>query len=145
ILRARSRSSDSLWVQLGGEGVETKVVDGILRIRSASAMLGYLNAPSPFDAEGWFDTQDEVLVEGEFFRILGRRSEIINVGGQKVYPTEVENVLLRLANVRDVVVIGEANPITGQLIAAYFNLHEPEDRHSLRRRVREHCRGHLPA
>lgn len=145
ILRAQSRASDSLWVRLGGEGFETKVVDGTLRIRAASAMLGYLNAPSPFDAEGWFDTQDEVRVDGDFFRILGRRSEIINVGGQKVYPAEVESVLLELPNVRDVLVRGEPNPITGQMVAAYFNLGEPESRDALRRRVREHCRGRLPA
>ncbi len=139
ILRASSRSSDSLWVKLGGEGVETRVVDGTLRIRSASAMLGYLNAPSPFDGDGWFDTQDEVRVEGEYYRILGRQSEIINVGGEKVYPVEVENVLLRLSNVRDVVVTGEPNPITGKMVSAYFNLDAPEDRDSLRRRVRAHC------
>jgi acyl-CoA synthetase (AMP-forming)/AMP-acid ligase II len=143
ILRASSRSSDSLWMRLGGEGIETRVVDGTLRIRAASAMLGYLNAPSPFDAEGWFDTQDEVEVDGEFFRVLGRRSEIINVGGQKVYPAEVESVLLTLANVRDVLVRGEPNPITGQIVAAYFNLIEPEDAGSLRRRVREHCRDRV--
>ncbi len=143
ILRARSEASDSLWVRLGGEGIETKVVDGTLRIRAASAMLGYLNAPSPFDAEGWFDTQDEVEVNGEFLRILGRRSEIINVGGRKVYPAAVESVLLRLQNVGDVLVRGEPNPITGQVVAAYFNVIQPEDRASLRRRVREHCRDFL--
>lgn len=143
ILRASSKSSDSLWMRLGGEGIETKVVDGTLRVRAASAMLGYLNAPSPFDGEGWFDTQDEVEVDGEFFRVLGRRSEIINVGGQKVYPAEVESVLLRLDNVRDVLVRGEPNPITGQMVAAYFNLIEPEDAASLRRRVREHCRDRV--
>jgi long-chain acyl-CoA synthetase len=145
ILRASSRASDSLWMRLGGEGFETKVVDGTLRIRAASAMLGYLNAPSPFDAEGWFDTQDEVEVDGEFFRVLGRRSEIINVGGQKVYPAEVESVLLRLDNVRDVLVRGEPNPITGQFVAAYFNLLRPEEPAAFRRRVREHCRTSLPA
>jgi acyl-CoA synthetase (AMP-forming)/AMP-acid ligase II len=143
ILRARSRSSDSLWVELGGDGVETRVVNGILWIRSATAMLGYLNAPSPFDAEGWFNTQDAVEVDGTFFRILGRRSEIINVGGQKVYPTEVENVLLQIPNVRDVLVTGESNPITGQMVAACFNLREPEQDDAFRRRVREHCRTRL--
>jgi acyl-CoA synthetase (AMP-forming)/AMP-acid ligase II len=132
-------------VRLGGEGIETKVVDGTLRIRAAAAMLGYLNAPSPFDSEGWFDTEDEVQVDGEFLRVLGRRSEIVNVAGQKVYPAEVESVLLRLPNVKDVLVRGEPNPITGQIVAAYFNLSQPEDRDSLRKRVREHCRAHLPA
>src|SRR5205823_4172895 len=50
ILRSKSRSSDSLWVKLGGEGFQTRVVDGILQIKAESAMLGYLNAPSPFTA-----------------------------------------------------------------------------------------------
>jgi long-chain acyl-CoA synthetase len=143
ILRARSRSSDSLWVELGGEGVETRVVNGILWIRSATAMLGYLNAPSPFDAEGWFNTQDAVQVDGTFFRILGRRSEIINVGGQKVYPTEIENVLLQIPNVQDVLVTGEPNPITGQMVTACFNLRELEKNDAFRRRVREYCRTRL--
>ncbi|HWZ85072.1 MAG TPA: long-chain fatty acid--CoA ligase [Thermoanaerobaculia bacterium] len=143
ILRARSAASDSLWVELGGEGVETEVRDGILWIRSPSAMLGYLNAPSPFDAEGWFNTQDEVETDGSAFRIRGRRSEIINVGGEKVYPAEVESVLLELANVRDVAVRGQSNPITGQIVVARVNLTEPESLDSLRRRVREHCRSRL--
>jgi acyl-CoA synthetase (AMP-forming)/AMP-acid ligase II len=143
ILRARSRSSDSLWVELGGQGVETQVRDGILWVRTASAMLGYLNAPSPFDEEGWFNTQDEVQVDGKFFRILGRRSEIINVGGEKVYPTEVENVLLQIPNVRDVLVTGEPNPITGQMVSACFNLSEPEPNDAFRRKVREFCRTQL--
>src|SRR5262249_27814214 len=59
ILRSKSRGSDSLWVRVGGEGYETKVMDGRLWIRGAAAMLGYLNAPSPFDAEGFFDTGDQ--------------------------------------------------------------------------------------
>jgi long-chain acyl-CoA synthetase len=46
-------------------------------------MLGYLNAPSPFTEDGWFDTGDKVEVDGDYFRILGRDSEIINFGGQK--------------------------------------------------------------
>jgi acyl-CoA synthetase (AMP-forming)/AMP-acid ligase II len=145
ILRARSKSSDSLWVRLDGEGVELRVQDGTLRIRSASAMLGYLNAPSPFDAEGWFNTEDEVETDGEFFRLRGRRSEIINVGGEKVYPTEVESVLLQIENVRDAVVRGEPNPLTGQIVAASLNLHRPEPLDSVRRRVRQACRALMPA
>jgi long-chain acyl-CoA synthetase len=145
ILRARSKSSDSLWVRLGGEGVETEIRDGILWIRAASAMLGYLNAASPFDSEGWFNTEDEVLADGEYFRIRGRRSEIVNVGGEKVYPAEVESVLLQIPNVRDAVVLGQPNPITGQIVVAYLNLKEPEPLDSVRRRVREGCRDLLPA
>src|SRR5690606_14521139 len=84
ILRSKSRSSDSLWVKVGGEGFETRIVDGLLEIKAQSAMLGYLNAPSPFTPDGWFRTGDAVEVDGEWLRILGRKSEMINVGGEKV-------------------------------------------------------------
>lgn len=47
ILRSKSKSSDSLWVKVGGEGFETRIVDGLLEIKAKSAMLGYLNAPVP--------------------------------------------------------------------------------------------------
>src|SRR6185369_15483612 len=80
ILRSQSRDSASLWVRVGGEGYETKVVDGRLWIRARSAMLGYLNAPTPFDAEGFLDTGDLVETDGEWVRFLGRKSDIINVG-----------------------------------------------------------------
>ena len=95
IVPTRSRAPDSLWMQIGGANVEHKIVGGILWIRALTAMLGYLNAPSPFDAEGWLDTRDKVEVDGEYIRIIGRESELINVGGKKVHPVEVENILLQ--------------------------------------------------
>lgn len=143
ILRSKSRESGSLWVKVGGEGFETKIVDKILWIRARSAMMGYLNAPSPFDADGWMNTQDVVEVDGEWIRILGRKTDIINVGGQKVYPAEVESVLLQMPNVRDVAVFGQPNPITGQIVVARFNLEAPEPLPELRRRVRAFCRDRL--
>jgi long-chain acyl-CoA synthetase len=143
ILRSKSKSSDSLWVKVGGEEFETKVVDGILWIRAQSAMLGYLNAPSPFDEQGWMNTGDIVEVDGEYIRILGRESEIINVGGQKVYPAEVESVLLQMDNVKDAVVVGERNPITGSIVAARVNLFESEEPSAFRKRLRAFCRGRL--
>jgi acyl-coenzyme A synthetase/AMP-(fatty) acid ligase len=145
ILRSKSRSSDSLWVRVGGEGVETKVQQGTLWIRTRSAMLGYLNAPSPFDENGWFNTGDVVEVNGEYLRILGRQSEIINVGGEKVYPAEVENILLAMPNVKDVAVSAMSNPITGQIVMARFNLFESEQLPAFRRRMREFCAPYLAA
>lgn len=118
ILRSKSRTSDSLWVKIGGEGFETRVMDGILQIKAKSAMLGYLNAPSPFTEDGWFNTGDAVEVDGEYLKILGRKSEIINVGGEKVFPAEVESVIQELEMVADVTVFGEKNPITGNIVCA---------------------------
>ena len=144
ILRSKSKSSDSLWVRLGGEGFETRVVDGILQIKAESAMLGYLNAPSPFTEDGWFITGDEVEVDGEYFRILGRRSELINVGGEKVYPAEVESVIQQIENIAEVTVYGEKNPITGNIVCANVRLLESEDMKAAALRIKRYCRERMP-
>jgi acyl-coenzyme A synthetase/AMP-(fatty) acid ligase len=143
ILPTRSESSDSLWLKLGSAGFDARIVDGVLWLKSQSAMLGYLNAPSPFDADGWFNTQDRVEMRGEYIRILGRRSEFINVGGDKVHPAEVENVLLTLDNVVDVTVFGRRNAVTGEIVCARVTLAQPEESQGLRQRLRAHCRGRL--
>src|SRR5207247_5553917 len=118
ILRSKSRASDALWMRIGGEGFQTRVVDGLLEVKARSAMLGYLNAPSPFSEDGWFRTGDAVETDGDYFRILGRKSELINVGGAKVYPQEVEAVILELAEVAEATVWGAPNPITGNIVCA---------------------------
>jgi long-chain acyl-CoA synthetase len=143
ILRSQSRDSSSLWMRVGGEGFETKIVDGRLFIRASSAMLGYLNAPNPFDADGFFDTGDLAEVDGEWIRILGRKSEIINVGGNKVFPLEVENALLELPNVEDIAVCGEPNPITGQIVVATIRLAEPEEAGAFKTRMKRFCADRL--
>ena len=83
ILSSKSEKSDSLWVKVGGDGFQTRIVNGMLEIKASSAMLGYLNAESPYTKDGWFKTGDLVEVKGEYIKILGRKSEIINVGGKK--------------------------------------------------------------
>ena len=141
ILRVKSQARNSLWMTVGGEGVETKVVDGVLFIRSANRMLGYLNAPSPFDAEGWYDTGDLVEQEGRFLRIVGRSKEIINVGGVKVLPSEVERVALLHPDVLRAKARGVANPLTGQHIEITC---QPRPGAQLDRNIlRAHFRQHL--
>jgi acyl-coenzyme A synthetase/AMP-(fatty) acid ligase len=143
ILRSKSKDSGSLWVKVGGEDFQTKVVDGTLWIRARSAMMGYLNAPNPFDAERWMNTEDMVEVDGDYIRILGRSTDIINVGGQKVYPAEVESVLMQMDNIQDVTVYGEKNPITGHIVAARVNLFEPQDLSELKKQIRAFCKDKL--
>lgn len=143
ILRSKSASNQSLMVKVGGEDYETRVVNGTLRIRAKCSMLGYLNHPSPFDAEGWFDTGDAVIQDGEYLRILGRHSEIVNVGGQKVYPAEVEKVIAELPNVIDVAVSGEPHLLLGQVVVATVQLSERVPDLELKRRIAEHCKGRL--
>ena len=114
IVRVKSEARDSLFMKVGGEGVETRVVDSVLQIRSSSRMLGYLNAPSPFDAEGWYDTKDVVEVRGDYYKVTGRISDVINVGGLKFMASEVERVALQFPNVSLVKATPKSNPITGQ-------------------------------
>ncbi len=144
ILSSKSRNPDSLWLKIGGTGIEYRIVDRILQIKTPSAMLGYLNAPSPFTDDGWFNTGDEVETDGEYIRILGRTSEIINVGGEKVWPAEVENVLLTMEGVEDAAVTGRANPITGQMVQARVKLNTNESLSDFRKRMRQFCKDKLP-
>lgn len=139
ILRSKSKSNDSLWVRIGGEGFETRVVDGVLEIKAHSAMLGYLNAPSPFTEDGWFNTGDAVEVDGEYFRFLGRTSDLINVGGEKVYPAEVESVLEEMPGVDECVVSGQKNPIVGQIVMARVKLSTEESTDEFVSRMWEYC------
>src|SRR5258708_40192880 len=71
ILRSSSRSSDSLWVKIGGDGFRTRVVDGVLEIKARSAMLGYPNAGTPFTPDGWVKTGAAGVGDAEDFRIFG--------------------------------------------------------------------------
>lgn len=143
ILRSKSEASDSLWVKIGGEGFETRVVDGMLQIKAESAMIGYLNAPSPFTDDGWFITGDEVETNGEYYLIKGRRSDIINVGGQKVYPAEVESVLITMDGVLDAVVLGEKNQLLGNIVTAKVSLDKEETVKDFTKRMRIFCKGKL--
>lgn len=145
VLRSKSREDGSLWVRIGGEGFRTKIVDGILWIKSDYAMVGYLNAPSPFDAEGWFNTQDKVETDGEWFKIQGRVTDLINVGGQKVYPAEIEEVILAIDNIVDAAVYGEKHALLGQIVVVRVVTREPESVESLKQRIRAICRERLAA
>lgn len=143
VLGSKSRDDGSLWMRIGGDGFQIKVVDDILWIKSDYSMVGYLNAPSNFDADGWFNTQDKVEVDGEYFRILGRVTDLINVGGQKVYPAEIEEAIMGIPNIVDVAVFGESNPLLGQIIVARVVLSEPESVASIKLRVRQACKACL--
>lgn len=143
VLRSKSKSNDSLWVKLGGEGFELRVVEDILQIKADSAMIGYLNAPSPFTEDGYFITGDMVERDGEFYKILGRKSELINVGGEKVYPQEVENVILNYDNVTDVTVYAEKNPITGNIVCAKINIEKVEDDRIFIKELKQYCKRNL--
>lgn len=127
IVRVKSKANNSLYMRIGGEGVETRVVEGVLEIRSATRMLGYLNAESPFDDCGWYNTKDRVEEKDGYFKIVGRTSEVINVGGLKFMASEVERIALEYDEVELVKVEARSNPITGQHVEMIVQLRSSDN------------------
>tara|TARA_Y100001954_G_scaffold237903_1_gene303281 strand:+ start:1399 stop:2715 length:1317 start_codon:yes stop_codon:yes gene_type:complete len=118
ILRIKSKSRDSLYMSVGGEGVKTKIIDNILYINAENKMLGYLNAPSPFDVDGWYCTKDIVKEDNEgYITITGRDSDVINISGLKFMPSQVECECVNIEGVRFAKAYGISNPITGEYLA----------------------------
>lgn len=148
ILPTKSKGSNSLQFAIKGDEARFRIVDGMLEVLADTAMAGYLNAPNPFTEDGWLRTGDEAVAEDGYIRILGRRSELINVGGEKVYPAEVEDVLQMMDEIDDVVVSAEPSGLTGQLVKATVKLHELDRGLSLgelRRRIWSFCQDKLPS
>ena len=144
IVRVKSESRNSLFMEIGGEGVETRVVGHVLEIRSATRMLGYLNAESPFDNEGWYNTKDIVEEKDNYFKVTGRTSEVINVGGLKFMASEVERVALQFDGIELAKAEGNPNPITGQRVelkvqpAASYQLDKKELKNFLASKLASH-------
>jgi acyl-CoA synthetase (AMP-forming)/AMP-acid ligase II len=101
-------------------GVEMKVSNDSLQIRSNRAASRYLDEGNGVleDEDGFVDTGDIVELRGDRYYFLGRRNGVINVGGLKVYPEEVEAVINRHPAVEMSVVRSRRNPLTGSLVCA---------------------------
>jgi acyl-CoA synthetase (AMP-forming)/AMP-acid ligase II len=142
------------YLETPRDGIELKVEDGTLRIRShrtAARLLGSATAPLCGD-DGFVDTGDLVeLKEGRYY-FRGRRGGVINVGGLKVYPEEVEGVLNADPRVRMSLVRPKKSPITGAIVVAEVVLEDSAGA-SLDAAATEHiktelleaCRRALPA
>ena len=111
------------------DGVEMKVVDGCLRIRSKRAAHAYVGrrASALTDDEGFVDTGDMVELRGDRYHFVGRRGGIINIGGLKVHPEEIEAVINRRDEVRMSRVKARKSPITGAIVVADVVLAEGFD------------------
>jgi len=143
VLSTVSESDESTLVKLGGNGYEIRIVDDMLEIKAKTSMLGYLNAESPFTPDGYFKTGDVVEQHGEFVRILGRRSNLIITGGEKVYPSEIESEILDCEWVEDVRVYGLPHPLLGNVVAAQIQTNIVKEHAILRGEIRAHCLSRL--
>ncbi len=140
-------------VEEHGNDTEIRVEDGSLRIRSTRAASRYLGAAPDrlVDADGFIDTGDMVERRGDRYYFVGRRGGIINVGGLKVHPEEVEAVINRQPGVRMSLVKARKSPIMGAIVVADVVLDgEPPDMgaglagDALKDQITRFCRQALP-
>ena len=144
VLKTKSMSSDSLFMKIKNDDTcQSKIQNGTLWIKTQTSMLGYLNAPQPFDKDGWMNTQDAVEQHGEYIKIIGRTSNLINVGGQKVYPSEVENVIMQTPNVQEVLVKSEKNPLLGQIPVAFILCNNKSSQEKVKKNIKDICKKNL--
>ncbi len=131
---------------LDGQGVraELRVEDDTLRIRSARTASGYLGAELPAQG-GFVDTGDVVERRGDRYYFAGRKEGVINVGGQKVYPEEVEGVINQHPAVRMSRVWSRRSPLTGSLVAADIVLADDRPGDAVREEILCSCRDALVA
>ena len=130
------------------DGVEMKVVDGCLRIRSRRAAHAYVGrrAGALTDDDGFVDTGDMVELRGDRYHFVGRRGGIINIGGLKVHPEEIEAVINRDDAVRMSRVKARKSPITGAIVVADVVLADGCDAScsdDIKRRILADCRASL--
>jgi long-chain acyl-CoA synthetase len=142
------RASPNVEIMIGGEdGLAVPIGEpGEILVRGGMVMQGYWDQPE-LSAEvlqnGWLRTGDEGWADSDGYLYLrGRRGDIINVGGLKVAPQEVEQRLREIAGVRDAACIGVADPrgILGQVVKAFIVCDETPDE----ARIIEALRAKLP-
>lgn len=127
-----------------GGDVAFKVVDGELWVRSASSMLGYYGDEEIPDG-GWRATGDLVEVVDDRIEFRGRTSEVINVGGVKVHPLPIEQVISRVEGVALVHAFGRPNAMAGNIVAVKVVPVAGTDTDDLDQRIRAACADLPPA
>ena len=118
IANTKSKASNSTFMKIEDLDLEYKIVENELWLKSKTQILGYLNSSmDSFTKDGWFKTGDLVeTLDDDYLKIIGRNKEVINVGGQKVLPSEVESIILSMKEIDDCMVYGEKNIITGETV-----------------------------
>ena len=126
------------------DGVCLKIEDGELLIQSPNSMRTYDRYSSGQRSGGdWFPTGDVVEIEGDRVYFAGRKSDLINVAGSKVYPIEIERLIRVIPGVSDVRVFGKTSSIAGEIVACEILPTPDQDPDALKEAVIRMCRSQL--
>jgi acyl-CoA synthetase (AMP-forming)/AMP-acid ligase II len=130
------------------DGVEMRIQNNELVVRSASAMVGYDRSSSQHSLltnpdEGWIETGDLVSIEGDRVVFVGRKSDMINIGGNKVHPVEIEQIIRPVPGVFDVRVYARRSSISGELVACELVSDKSRPDSELLGAVQQTCHANL--
>ncbi len=106
------------YLVLSPSGIRLRIEDGRLHVKNDSVSSDYLGGDGNVSKNGWVDTGDVVERIGERVFFRGRANGVINVGGNKVHPEEVERVIVSHPDILMARVYARSNPISGSLVAA---------------------------
>ncbi|RMZ60732.1 long-chain fatty acid--CoA ligase [Chryseobacterium nematophagum] len=145
ILKTESKSSTSLFFRIIDPNYQYKIENDQLYLKSKNVVSGYINQESnQFTKEGWFATGDLVETDQEgYLKIVGRINKVINVGGQKLLPKEVEDLINQIPEVIDSTVFARDNSITGQMVCAKVVIKENVDEKEMKLIILKKCKEEL--
>lgn len=126
-----------------GLRAELKIIDNELYVKTKYPMEKYYKQDGNPIENGWCPTGDIVRVEGDRVLFLGRKTEIINIGGVKVHPLEIEELIQTVEGVLLVKVSGRKNPITGQIVIAEVVLEKGYNEIETKNNILTKCKNEL--
>ena len=144
ILKTQSKSSNSLFFKIIDDEKEFKIVGDELYLKSKTQVNGYVNHNNDsFLNDGWYATGDLVETDEDgYIKIIGRKNKLINVGGLKVLPKEIEDVINSVNGVDDSTVFSEPNNIVGNIVCAKI-FTQIENTKELKLEIKSVCRKNL--
>ena len=144
IVKTKSLSSSSTFLTIDDPLIDWKVVDDELWLRTKTQISGYMNVDEQAIEDGWFKTGDLIEMRDDaYFKVIGRKNEVINVGGEKVLPAEIEDLLMTLDQVIDCTAFSVPNGITGQSVGVRVVPVDGADLKALKKEIRLISRVHL--
>jgi acyl-coenzyme A synthetase/AMP-(fatty) acid ligase len=144
-MKTESKSSTSLFFKINDPDYQYKIIDSQLFLKSKNQIKGYVNQESNQFTDGeWFATGDLVETDNDgYMRILGRINNVINVGGQKVLPKEVEDIINQIPEIIDSTVFAKNSVITGQMVCVEVVVSDSVDKDTIKKNILNKCKEQL--
>ena len=143
IVKTISKSSDSLYFKIVDS--EFKVIDNELFLKTKTQINKYegLNSDS-FTKDGWFKTGDIVDMDSDgYIKVISRKNNIINVGGLKVFPNEIEQIIYELDFIIEATIYGKPNAIVGNIVCLKAIVDKGTNVKSAKKQIKSLCKNKL--